>query len=398
MKKLMMMLACVLLTCSCRQTANKQGAVTAEEGDTARVVLKYAQGFKVDERDGFRLLTVTDPQREDSTQTKEYRFALVPRGTKPQDVPADCRVIETPVRGLICMTTLQLGGFIKLGALDHIVGIASAKRLFDKDLKARLDDGRIQKIGKEGNFDEEMVIASSPDAILISLSKRGGFDKLEDSGIPLIPYMGYQESSPLAQAEWIKFVGLLTGKTSEANAMFGETEKAYDEAKALVAGGRDEDRPTVIYGKMHGDNWYAMGGKSFIARIVSDAGGRYFMADDERTGGVNLDFEVVYAQSEKVDYWVIQNKDKQKLTYNSLKTEDARYADFRAWKEKKLVCCEMSHTPVNELSAMEPDVLLKDFIKAFHPDVLPQYEPKYYLLMRADSSAPEGDDGLKTEE
>ena len=164
--------------------------------------------------------------------------------------------------------------------------------------------------------------------------------------------------------------------------MFGETEKAYDEAKALVADSCDDDRPTVIYGKMHGDNWYAMGGESFIARIVSDAGGRYFMADDERTGGVNLDFEVVYAQSEKVDFWVIQNKDKEKLTYSSLKAEDARYADFRAWKEKKLVCCEMSHTPVNELSAMEPDVLLKDFIKAFHPDVLPQYEPKYYLLMK----------------
>jgi hypothetical protein len=183
MKKLMMMLACVLLTCSCRQTANKQGAVTAEEGDTARVVLKYAQGFKVDERDGFRLLTVTDPQREDSTQTREYRFALVPRGTKPQDVPADCRVIETPVRGLICMTTLQLGGFIKLGALDHVVGIASAKRLFDKELKARLDDGRIQKIGKEGNFDEEMVIGTRENMDFYGLPLHD-FDVLDIGDIP----------------------------------------------------------------------------------------------------------------------------------------------------------------------------------------------------------------------
>ena len=236
------------------------------------------------------------------------------------------------------------------------------------------------KIGKEGNFDEELVIAANPTAILVSLSKRGGFDKLEEVKIPLIPYMGYQETTPLAQAEWIKFVGLLTGKTAEANRLFAEIEKDYAETKALVSA--DANRPEVLYGKMHGDNWYAMGGESFIAQIIKDAGAHYFMEGDERTGGVNLDFETVYAQAEKGDFWVIQNKGKESQTYGNMKDENSRYADFRAWKEHKVLCCDISETPVNELSSMEPDFVLKDFIKAFHPDLLKDYTPKYYKVIK----------------
>ena len=128
--------------------------------------------------------------------------------------------IKVPVKNVVCTTTLQLSGFLKLQALNYISGIMSAKRLFSPTLKQYIDEGKIVKVGKEGDFDVELILASQPSAILVSLSKRGGFDKLEDLGFPLIPYMGYQETSPLAQAEWIKFVGLLTGQAQEADSIF----------------------------------------------------------------------------------------------------------------------------------------------------------------------------------
>lgn len=380
MKRLMWMLCSTLLLLSCQSKGGKTTGAETETADTTRVVLHYAKGFSVDYKDGFCLLQITNPQKKDSAHVKNYRFALVPRGTQPADIPAECTVIETPIKGIVCMTSQQLAGFIKLQALDFVVGIASAKRLKDPELLQRLKDGRIVKIGKEGNFDEELVMASQPDAILISLSKRGGFDKLADSGIPTVPYMGYEEYSPLAQAEWIKFVGLLTGKTAEANQIFAHLEKNYEEAKKLVNGG-EKARPTVLYGKMHGDNWYAMGGASYIAQILNDAGATYFMTNDNRTGGVNLDFETVYAQAEACQFWVIQNKGKEPQTYQNMQAEDDHYADFAAWKARKVVCCDVGETPLNELSAMEPDLVLKDFIKAFHPQALNDYQPKYYHLM-----------------
>ena len=268
-----------LLFVSCKQVNKTVSADNTASDDTAALELKYAEGFRVTSQDNDRLVEIENPQEEEAEEKdKIYRLALVPSGSKPQGIPSDYTIIETPVKGVICMTSLQLSGFLKLRALNQIVGIASAKRLFDKELKTRLKAGKILKIGKEGNFDDEIVLASNPDAILVSLSKRGGFDKLEDSGIPLIPYMGYLETSPLAQAEWIKFIGMLTGKTAEANEIFAETEKNYLDAQALIAGKKGSE-PQVFYGKMHGDNWYAMGGESFIAKIIDDAGGKYFIDD-----------------------------------------------------------------------------------------------------------------------
>lgn len=380
MKKIIFVFLSIIVMAGCKQV-NKQAAnAGGNTQDTTTVNLQYSKGLIVKNQPWGALVEINDPQKEKGKAETVYKFQFVRKGeTEVEPIEGYTR-IEVPVKGVVCMTSLQLAGFIKLGALDFVAGINSSRHLFDIELKARIKDGRIVKIGKEGNFDEELVIAANPTAILVSLSKRGGFDKLEEVKIPLIPYMGYQETTPLAQAEWIKFVGLLTGKTAEANRLFAEIEKDYAETKALVSA--DANRPEVLYGKMHGDNWYAMGGESFIAQIIKDAGAHYFMEGDERTGGVNLDFETVYAQAEKGDFWVIQNKGKESQTYGNMKDENSRYADFRAWKEHKVLCCDISETPVNELSSMEPDFVLKDFIKAFHPDLLKDYTPKYYKVIK----------------
>ena len=380
MKKILFALLTLGVMAGCRQSNKLAANAEGNMRDTATVSLQYAKGFTVENQPWGALVEISDPQKEDGTTESTYKFQLVRKGEEKVESVEGYTRIEVPVKGVICMTSLQLAGFIKLGALGFVSGINSSRHLFDKELKARIKDGRIVKIGKEGNFDEELVMAANPTAILVSLSKRGGFDKLEDVKIPLIPYMGYQETDPLAQAEWIKFVGMLTGKTAEANRLFAEIEKNYMEAKALIPA--EAKRPEVLYGKMHGDNWYAMGGESFIAQIIKDAGAHYFMESDKRTGGVNLDFETVYAQAEKGDFWVIQNKGKESQTYGNMKEENSRYADFRAWKEHRVLCCDISETPVNELSSMEPDLVLKDFIKAFHPELLSDYSPKYYKVIK----------------
>lgn len=379
MRKIMILLVCTLLICSCRQTSHSAGTAQGNTLDTATVVLKYAKGFSVEHRDGYRLVTIADPQKEDA---KEYRFALVPRGEKPQGIPEDCSVLEIPVRGVVCMTTLQLSGFIKLEALDHIVGINSSRRLENKEMAKRIDEGKTVKIGKEGNFDEELIIASNPDVIMISLSKRGGYEKMEEVGLPLVPYLGYQETDPLAQAEWIKFIGMLIGESQKANELFESISKRYEEAKKLAEEvNGDSRRPQILYGLMHGTNWYAMGGDSYFAHLFRDAGLDYFLKDDDCSGGVNIDFEKVYAQAQQCDFWIIQNKNREKMTYERMKAQDARYADFRAWKDRRVICSETFYTPVNELAPMEPDVVLKDIIKAIHPEVLNNYTPKYYGLI-----------------
>ena len=118
-----------LLFVSCKQVNKTGSADNTASDDTAALELKYAKGFRVTSQDNYRLVEIENPQEEEAEEKdKIYRFALVPRGSKPQGIPSDYTIIETPVKGVICMTSLQLSGFLKLRALNQIVGIASAKR------------------------------------------------------------------------------------------------------------------------------------------------------------------------------------------------------------------------------------------------------------------------------
>lgn len=378
MKKVLIIVFGLLACFSCQSNSNKS-QTDEQNSPKASNYTSYAKGFRVEQHEGWRLLEICDPQTE--SDTSPFQFALLEEGATPVDVPVGMTQIQLPVKSVICTTTLQLSPFLKLQALDVVSGVMSAKRLFSEELKQRMKDGRITKIGREGVFDVERIMAMQPSVILVSPSKRGGFDALAELGIPLVPYMGYQETSPLAQAEWIKFVGILLNQEQEADSIFSSIKKNYLAACSLVASDASQQKPSVLYGKMHGDNWYAMGGESFISRICRDASAHYFLSDDDRSGGVNLDFEDVYAKASEVDFWIVQSKGREAITYEALGAEDERYVDFRPWKEHHIITCDMGNTPFNELSPMEPDTVLLDFIHAFHSDILKDYQPKYYKVL-----------------
>lgn len=356
-------------------------AKAAEYSDS--ISIKYAKGLKVEyKKDGVHV-TITNPDSTSHT-------------SKPVDI-----VVKEAKKKFICMTALQLSNFEALGLEDRVVGMTSLRHLFNPRIKAQMKDGRTVKIGKEGNFDVEAVIASQPDYIFVSASKRGGFEAIKDCGLPMIPHHGYKETDPLGQAEWIKLIGLLTGETRRANAVFADIEKKYNRLKEEVRThpnptyreGKDtpgaekqeckgKGLSTVISGRQLRDGWYFMGGNSYMAQIFKDAGVDYIMKDHEETGGITLDFETVYAKAVKADFWQIDGSFDGEFTLSDLQAEDERYADLQAFKNKKVLFCNLAATPYRELSPVEPHILLADFVKAFHPEILPHYTPKYYKLMK----------------
>lgn len=251
--------------------------------------------------------------------------------------------------------------------------------MFNKDILKRVKDGRIVKIGMEGNFDTEMVLAANPDVIFVSPSKRGGYDAITSTGITLVPHLGYQELHPLGQAEWIKFVGMFIGKEKEANEIFAGIERRYNELKEKAQ--NVSQRPTVFSGEMHYGNWHAVGGKNYLAQIFRDAGADYVI-DDEETSGENLEFEKMYSLAANADYWRILNSYPGEFCYEALKASEPRNELFKAFKEKKVIYCNMKEAPYYEISPVQPDVLLKDFVAIFHPELVePDYKSTYYRLL-----------------
>ena len=365
----------VLAVMSCRSDRKKQAGGTSVVKDTT-LDIRYAQGFWLEAREGYRLLHIKDPQKETAA---EYTFALRERSTKPA-IPKGLTVLDLPMERFICMTSLQLSSFIRLGATEKVVGITSTRYLANEQMNLQLEEGTTRKIGIEGNFDTEIIMNLAPEVILISPFKEGGYDVMKEVGIPLLPHLGYKETTPLGQAEWLKLVGLLTGEPDKAMQIFAQIEQRYNTLKALTA--NVAERPVVLSGEIHGGNWYAVGGKSFLAEIFKDAGADYVFKDDPRSGGIYLDFETVYNQADKPRYWRILNNYPGKYTYEVLKAQDARYADFKAFRERGVIYCNMRERAYYENMPMEPDLLLADFIKVFHPSLLPDYEPVYYRLLK----------------
>lgn len=379
MKNLCLIVATVALLISCATAQDNSRELIADQlfhdqdsilaradsySDTIKI--KYAKGLKVDYRSDGIHVTVSDPDP-------------AVKNSKPQHI-----VIRKSSSRIICTTALQLGNFEVLGLEDCIVGINSLRHVFSLKMLDQIESGKTAKIGREGNFDIETVMRTKPDYILVSASKYGGFEALKECGIPLVFHHGYKETDPLGQAEWIKLVGLLTGNAKRANAVFSDIEKKYNTLKKEVENtyGDKKARPTVISGRQLRDGWYFVGGRSYMARIFRDAGADYIMKDNKESGGVTLDFETVYAKGINADYWQTDGTSKGNYSLQDLANEDARYATMKAFRNKRVVFCDLSQTPYRELAGVQPHFLLADFVKAFHPELLPHYTPKYYKTIK----------------
>ena len=372
----------LLMLASCSSNGGKSGDGSVLTGDvtvdSATVIApRHAKGFTVDyQPDGLVLVDIADPEK---AETQVFRFAVKSKGADVK-IPEGYTPVEVPVQRVVCMTSLQLSNFIKLGIPDRVVGITSTRHLRNAKMKSQLKDGTTHKIGIEGNFDSEVVMAIDPDVIFISPFKRGGYDAIRGVDVPMIPHLGYKELTPLGQAEWIKLVGLLTGHTAEANEIFDGIESRYNDLVSLASG--VDTHPMVMSGEMRSGNWYAVGGDSFLAHLFRDAGADYFLKDNSESGGVTLDYETVYSNAAHADYWRIVNSFDGDFGYDTLEAQDKRYTDFDAWKNHGVIYCNMKEVPFYESMPVEPEVILADFIHVFHPTLLPDHQPVYYRLLK----------------
>ena len=380
MTEILMVGLVVLMSLVMGGCTSKKSQPTADDDSslsplTSHLSVKYATGFTVRDSADVRLVDIGE---------KDH-FALV--RSDEATVPEGYTKVRVPIQRTICMTALQLSNFTILDAHDVVKGLTGTKNLFNKDIQERVKDGRIVKIGMEGNFDTEMVLAANPDVIFVSPFKRGGYDAIKETGITLVPHLGYKELDPLGQAEWIKFVGMFIGKEKEACEVFDGIEKRYNDLKQKVHSTLHTLHstlkiPTVFSGEMHGGTWHAVGGKNYLAQIFHDAGANYVI-NDEETAGENLEFEKMYELAANADFWRILNSHPGEFSYDALKASEPRNELFKSFKERKVIYCNMKQTPYYEISPVEPDLLLKDFVAIFHPELVEKnYQPTFYHLLK----------------
>lgn len=375
-----MMKACIYLFCIVSLCFACKSKNVKQAGDTGRPVeLTYAANLSIVEENGYVVATVRNPW--DTTKILQT-YVLVPRD---QDIPGDLpagAVVRVPLSKSVIYSSVHCSLLHQFGSLESIAGVCDLQYIRMPEIHENVASGRIADIGNGMDPNIEKIIDLGPDAILLSpFENSGGYGRVEKLGVPIIECADYMETSPLGRAEWMRFYGLLFGKKAVADSLFTSVENEYLALCRLVQ--NVPSRPTIISEMKSSSAWYVPGGKSTIGILYADAGARYLWADDMHSGSIPLAFEVVFDKGHDADMWLIKYNQQTDKTLSELKDDYAPYAGFRAFKEGNVYGCNTGRVPFYEESPFHPELLLKDLIRMFHPDVLNDSgELRYFEKLR----------------
>lgn len=367
-------LALLLGSCSGKQGSSQSGTTTDESTYfSSKVNLKYLRGFKISYHGSYAQVDVRDPF--DTTKTLKTYILVDRKAEKPAKLPAGI-VIKVPVERSACFYGLTVHELARLGENQTVTGVAEIQYVKDSLVLAKHRQGKMVDLGEVSQANVERVIEANPEILVVSPVSGGSLRKIEETGVPLVYDCSYLENTPLARAEWIKFLALFFKKEALANRMFDSVEARYNRVSTIARAVKV--RPTVFSEKKFGQVWYMPGGASYMARFFKDAGADFIWKDDKSTGALPLSFESVLAKASDADYWVIKTNTPFPYSYSRLEQEFALYKSFKAFKTGKVINCDTGRSPYYEDGFLEPDVVLTDLVSHFHPELLKGYKPKYF--------------------
>ena len=343
-----------------------------EGGDTLK--MKYATNLSVVKFPDYTMVSIRNPW--DTLKTL-HTYLLT---DKTQPVPGNLpegTVVRVPLERAVVYSVV-LGSVLKeLGQAKSIKGVCNLEYFKMPEVQDGCRKGEIVDCGNGMNPDIEKIIDLRPDAIMLSpFENSGEYGRVGKLGVPVIECADYMETSPLGRAEWLRFYGLLVGQEQRGDSLFAQIENEYLAVKALAA--HAASRPTVLSDLKYGSAWYIAGGQSTTGRLYADAGADYIFAELPNSGSVPMAFETVFDKGEHADFWLIKYNQPRDKTYKELQKDYSLYARFKAFRERRIYGCNTHRIPFYEESPFHPEILLKDMVKIFHPELLEGYEPKYF--------------------
>lgn len=361
----------VLLLSACGG-GSKTSSLQAE-GDTVR--MKYSSLLQIVKHADYTVVTIRNPW---DTLKVLHTYLLADREKPlPEHLP-EGTVVRTPLQKSVIYSSVHCSLWSELDELKGIGGVCGLEYIKLPQILEGCRNGSIVNVGNSMNPDIERIIDLRPDAILLSpFENSGGYGRVGKLNIPIIECADYMETSALGRAEWMRLYGLLLGKEAQADSLFAGIEKEYLTLTQQVKS-QNLKRPTVISEMKNSSAWYIPGGNSTMGRLYQDAGADYVFAYLSNSGSVPLAFETVFDRGGNADIWLIKYNQPQDKTYSELERDYAPYARFKAFQDRKVYGCNTDHVPFYEESPFHPELLLKDLIKIFHPELLPDYDLKYF--------------------
>lgn len=339
--------------------------------DADTLDLHHAQHLMLIEHDDHTEVQIRNPWNEDKLL---QRFAIPHPSDGSTDEPSGA------FKRIAVFTTTHACLLEELGSIDALAGICETEYIANGPLREALAEGRILDLGSAMTPDRERIISLAPDLILLSPYENAStYGNLESLGIPIVQCADYMETSALGRAEWMRLYGRLVGKAREADSLFALIETEYTNLKALTDSLEGEQLPTVLFDTKNGSAWYVPGGRSTMAQLIADAGGRYIFGDNPKSGSVPLSFESVLNRGQQAHIWLIRyNNSRQRMTLPDLGKAYQPYTLFEAYKRAGVYGCNSVELIFYEETPFHPERLLRDYIAILHPTLLPHATLRYF--------------------
>ncbi|MCP4440561.1 MAG: ABC transporter substrate-binding protein [Aureispira sp.] len=375
----LILIVVTLISCGPEKPATHEEPNTMVDS-VENVILKHAQNFMIQKEGSYTIITIKSAWKNAQEQ---FKYVLYPKGEAEPTGYENATPVALPIERVICTSTTQIAMLDFLGLTNKIVGLANADYVYNSAIQERIKNGEIEKIGNDNTLDYERVLALKPDIVFTySIGDSRSYQKFKELGVPAVMVSEFIEVSPLGRLEWVQFFAHFFGETKVAQEKLMEVWEDYEVHKKLVEAhvSQQTDQPKVFTGAAYEGTWHVAGGKSFVAQLIADAGGKYLWDDNTETGGVPLDVEAVFAKAKNADVWL------NVLTASSQKQlgeKDEKYRSFKAFEDEQIYSYTKRVSPNEgydffESAIVHPERILKDLIKIFYPELLLNYDLYYY--------------------
>jgi iron complex transport system substrate-binding protein len=364
------------LFANCKQNIKETFSVDVSEN---KIKTDYATGFDIDIENEYTIISLKTPWKN---ATKKFKYLLLNREDKvPNDIVYD-ELIRVPVNKIVVTSTTHIPALEALGELDKLLGFPNTDYISSIKARSLITNGNITELGKNESLNLEKLILLSPEVVVgfgVDGSNKA-LNNVKKFGIPVLYNSEWLEQHALGRAEWIKFFGYLFKKETLANNIFNKIKDDYNNAKKLAKS--SNIKPSVLSGMPFKDTWYLPYGNSWAVQFLNDANASYLWSNVYGKGSLSLNFEAVLEKAKTADYWVAIGDFQ---TKKQLLDSNLHYNQFNMVKDNNVYISNKKGATGGllfyELAPSRPDLILKDLIKIFHPELLPNYQLNFYTQL-----------------
>ena len=345
--------------------------------DKARI--EDAANFSVEYRRSFKVVTLRDA----SLGGVPARYVLVQCGTPLPQLEGDlagAQVVTVPVNSIFASSTTHLSLLVDLGRLDVLTGVSRLRELSGPALAARVATGLVHEFAPVSVVDPELVVVHRPSLFMAGSASSPALPPIRAAGIPVVSNTEWLEPTALARAEWLKYLALFLNEEHKATEVFGRMKARYRSLSSRALAEPESRRPLVMTGRSTRGTFTIAGGRSYVAALIHDAGGRYVWADNGSVGAPSVDLEAQIARAANADIWINGGG---WPTISAMLENEPRYTAFKAYRSRQVWVYDLRLTSSGTSdyflrSVSRPDVVLADLVKIFHPSLVPDHALEWY--------------------